>query len=101
MKIADRYGVEKAALKVAEDAVNATKAELAALNRSKVRGDFYTVTVTDTKPRATVDYDALLADLVPDQGRRERLIAAHTSYGEPGVRINLTGPTAVPVELRP
>lgn len=85
--LADEYGAACAEVNEAQAAADKIKAELIAFNESHIQGLRYTVNVSDTAPRTTVDWQRLLAEVVPNEAKRKHLIAKWSACGSPSVRV--------------
>lgn len=89
--LADVYGKQCADVKKLQNEADITKAALLALGESEIHGDEHKVVVTDIAPRVSVDWEALLATLVPSEKKRAALKKRFAQVGNPSTRVNVYG----------
>lgn len=85
VNLVDRYAELHAQLSEINAEMGTLKAQLVAVGDTNLSGTFIRAAITTSKPRITVDWKAVAADLeVP-----EPIIALHTKVGDPIVSVRL------------
>jgi len=83
---ADRLGLLHAVIAQSKTEADKLRAELEAAGLDAIQGDLYRVAFAECKGSTRTDWKAVAAKLKPSR----QLVAAHTSTGDPSVRMTVT-----------